>query len=302
MGKMIRNELNKLVKEEKGQAFILVLILLLVGGLIIAPLLGFMSTGLLAGQMHEEKMEGLYAADAGVEDALWKIKNDPPATYPDSYQLPADVNEMSVSVVIEEVTVFYGEELGSGVHYWIVKLESELMEPSDPNYLGDYTYRLNLTNKHNKNVGVERVMVTFSTDLDYPVEYQVDGLYDEDVDGLAKGSFSNGALTVTESGDNQILTWEFPGGDTKIIGADDPDDPSTWVTVTCIFQLVGFGDAPIISNFVFVGASEDIGAVWEYKPFGITATAQAEDGSTVVIKARALDIADMVFVSYWQID
>ena len=73
MGKLMRNKLNKLVKEEKGQAFILVLIFLLVGGLIIAPLLGFMSTGLKVGQMHEEKMEGFYAADAGISFNLDEV-------------------------------------------------------------------------------------------------------------------------------------------------------------------------------------------------------------------------------------
>jgi len=64
---------NKLITDEKGQAFVLVLILLLVGALITAPALGFMSTGLMAGQVYEEKMDELYAADAGVEDGLWHL-------------------------------------------------------------------------------------------------------------------------------------------------------------------------------------------------------------------------------------
>ena len=54
---------------------ILTMILVLVGGLIIVPLLGFMSTGLIVGQVFEKKMAGLYAADAGIEDAMWKLLN-----------------------------------------------------------------------------------------------------------------------------------------------------------------------------------------------------------------------------------
>jgi len=65
--------LNKSIKDEAGQAFILALIMLLLGGLIIAPLLGFMGTGLKAGQAYEKRTAELYAADSGVEDALWQI-------------------------------------------------------------------------------------------------------------------------------------------------------------------------------------------------------------------------------------
>jgi len=65
--------LNKLERDEKGQALLIVLILLVIGGLIIGPLLGYMSTGLIVGQAYEWRMDELYAADSGVEDALWQI-------------------------------------------------------------------------------------------------------------------------------------------------------------------------------------------------------------------------------------
>jgi hypothetical protein len=71
---------RKMRKNEKGQALVLVLILLLVGSLIIAPLLAFMGTGLKAGTTHEQKMDELYAADAGINDGMWQIKNDKLAT------------------------------------------------------------------------------------------------------------------------------------------------------------------------------------------------------------------------------
>ena len=65
--------LNKLIRNEQGQALIFALIMLAVGCLIVVPLLAFMSTGLMAAQTVEEKMDELYAADAGVEDAAHKI-------------------------------------------------------------------------------------------------------------------------------------------------------------------------------------------------------------------------------------
>ncbi len=113
MGKIMKNILQKLGRDEQGQAFILVLIFLLVGGLITGPLLGYMSTGLLAGQMYEAKMDELYAADAGVEDALWKIINDDASLQAlevgeesDPYYLT--VNDLSVSYTVTKLALVQG--------------------------------------------------------------------------------------------------------------------------------------------------------------------------------------------------
>jgi hypothetical protein len=69
----MKNIAKRLIRDEKGQTLALALILLAVGGLIAASLLGYMGTGLFAGQVYERKMAELYAADAGVEDALHNI-------------------------------------------------------------------------------------------------------------------------------------------------------------------------------------------------------------------------------------
>ncbi len=121
-GKMIKMSLKKLIRDEAGQVMILVLILLAVGSLIIAPLLTYMGTGLIAGQVHEEMAADFYAADAGVEDGLWQIKYDhleekftSPAYDPYDfdifgtvYDYPPpllDVNDRDVAVSIENVWI-----------------------------------------------------------------------------------------------------------------------------------------------------------------------------------------------------
>jgi len=76
MGRIIMAEVKKaltcLIKNESGQgALAIVLILVILGALILGPLLAFMGTGLKAGQMHEERTKELYAAESGIEDALW---------------------------------------------------------------------------------------------------------------------------------------------------------------------------------------------------------------------------------------
>jgi hypothetical protein len=53
--------LRRAQREQAGQTFVIVLILLLLGGLIITPLLAFMSTGLQTGQVFETKTDELYA-------------------------------------------------------------------------------------------------------------------------------------------------------------------------------------------------------------------------------------------------
>jgi hypothetical protein len=68
--------MNGLVRDEKGAGVLaLVLVLLVVGGLVLTPLLGLMGTGLATGTTYERKTDELYAADAGVEDAILKIQN-----------------------------------------------------------------------------------------------------------------------------------------------------------------------------------------------------------------------------------
>ena len=99
------------IRDERGQAMVLALIMLLVSLLIATPLLAYMGTGLIAGEVYERRMTELYAADAGVEDAMWKIQHevaevkplseygcDPDWSY--TYNDMSDVNGKSLEVTI----------------------------------------------------------------------------------------------------------------------------------------------------------------------------------------------------------
>jgi hypothetical protein len=115
---------NRLVRNERGYALTLVLILLVVGGLVLTPLLGLMSTGLISGRVYENSMYLLYAADAGVEDGLWQVENEQlgsdlfglddidydqyaygefSSLYRWDYDLPGQVNGKNVTVTIENI-------------------------------------------------------------------------------------------------------------------------------------------------------------------------------------------------------
>jgi len=98
----MKTNMKRLIRDERGNVLTLVLILLVVGGLILTPLLGLMSTGLVSGTVYERKMDDYYAADGGVEDAIWRLQTNSltfdAGNY--SYPEPLSVNERSVEVAI----------------------------------------------------------------------------------------------------------------------------------------------------------------------------------------------------------
>ena len=94
---------KRLTRDEKGAALVMVLILLLISGLISGPLLSYMGNGLSTGEVYEKRVDELYAADAGVEDAVWKIQQGEVSLCPGnptySYDI-SDINGKSVDVTI----------------------------------------------------------------------------------------------------------------------------------------------------------------------------------------------------------
>ena len=110
---------------------ILVLVLLVVGGLILAPLLGLMSTGLVAGQVYEKKTAELYAADAGIEDGLWKIKHGIEIPT-DGYNLTVNDKYVWVTINSTDTAQFLLEMLGLEAKKWVASdwvIIGEIPEP-----------------------------------------------------------------------------------------------------------------------------------------------------------------------------
>ena len=129
--------LKEMHKKESGQALILAVILLFLGSLIIAPLLGFMSTGLLAGRVFEERMDKVYAADAGMEDAMHKIITGDASvagldeTDSTTYWL-TDVNGYQVDVTITKLHLVEGllgeDEYPNGATPHVDNIELQVFE------------------------------------------------------------------------------------------------------------------------------------------------------------------------------
>ncbi len=105
-------ELSQIARGEKGYTLIAVLILLLLGSLLIPPLLGYMATGLKTGSMYEKKTDELYAADAGIQAGVWRIKYDNWGPDYDAYDFDTawpyrteTVNGVTADVAIQNVWI-----------------------------------------------------------------------------------------------------------------------------------------------------------------------------------------------------
>ena len=65
---------------EKGQALLIVLVLMLVGIVIITSTLIFMGTTLKTNKVYVDNTTSLYAAEAGIQDGIWNILNNTSAS------------------------------------------------------------------------------------------------------------------------------------------------------------------------------------------------------------------------------
>jgi hypothetical protein len=122
---------------ESGQAMIMALILLAVGGLLIVPTLNLTSTSLNYHRMVEENTQELCAADSGMQYALSKFANNPVAF--GSEPLPEEVNDRTVSVTAEHVidNVFKITSTATSDDGSSTTIESYVMLSADYSYLFD---------------------------------------------------------------------------------------------------------------------------------------------------------------------
>jgi hypothetical protein len=65
-----------MLRKEAGQVLPMALLLMLLGGLLIIPTLNFATTNLKATQSVNQHTRELYAADAGINNALWYLQSD----------------------------------------------------------------------------------------------------------------------------------------------------------------------------------------------------------------------------------
>ncbi len=272
--------LSRLRRGEAGAALPIVLITLALGSLLVVPSLNYVATSLKTGEMVEKKVVGLYAADTGVEDALWRLKYDEPASFPYSYQL-TDINGMSVDVVIDEVTTLYGEELVvEGDHSdWLIIVKTITYDA------GIYDYTLSLTNNGAGNIKIEKIVLDFPPDIEY-------------VDGSTGGDLTDdNDLTVNGNSNTGItLIWD--------ISVPHPTIAET-ATADHTFQLSGPPDVEGIEGHGFIQATrEDVGTVWDGDLYPYSITAQAKDATNTVVATLKVGVwqGSELSITSWRVN
>ena len=222
--RVMRNILSNFLKNQSGQtALVNMLILVCVGGVVITPLLGFMAMGLKSGQMHEELTEQLYAADSGVEDALFWIPEleSGNSTGPWNWQVDHwtrdtyEMNDGYVDSTVEQVdtqtykitsTASTDDTGNTTIQSYVTTLRmdfSELLQNAissssnvtikpNVNVTGDVTANGTVDNK-----GAVNGTITENATLDWPGDEDMSAFYWEDVEALEP--FPYGAIDVKDT-------------------------------------------------------------------------------------------------------
>lgn len=101
---------NTLTKKQQGQAFPLVLIILAIGSILVSGFLTSANTGLLNARVYSDPIPDIYAADAGIEDAIWGLHYGTLADTLDAsggyleYELHESVNDLPVYISLSGTT------------------------------------------------------------------------------------------------------------------------------------------------------------------------------------------------------
>ena len=159
-------------RDEKGQAMVLALVLLLISGLIAAPLLSFTGTGLLTGEVYETRTAELYAADAGVVDALWKINSGEVVLCPGDphydYTI-SDVNGKTVDITITSIDGYEGVGNLTGTYRIVSRALGDVTGTEIEVYVGG-------ASKYADYSGLMDHIITINEDL---TEAEIENLYKE---------------------------------------------------------------------------------------------------------------------------
>jgi len=194
---------QQIIKGEKGQVLPIVLVLLLLGGLLIAPSLSYASTSLNTGQIVEKKVRGLYAADAGVEYSLRCIEDGSKVPK----KLPENVNQLEVKIKAKRkkgtYTLYYGELEKTGKHsdYLDVSGEIEWDEEAEA-----YKYTITVTWQAESGeppIKLEEVGVRLPVDYSYVLDSAADPIFPDNLS-------TDEPVDTLDGVDAHMLNWELP--------------------------------------------------------------------------------------------
>jgi len=276
--------LKQLLDEEKGQALAIVLGLLAIGGLTIAVSVNYATTNLNSTRIIQEDTKGVYAASAGVEYALWSLREG----IPTANETPGDINQMPVGIETEDMGTYtlYLDELmepGAGVHSDWVNIEGDIVLVGGTTY--NYTIHITREESAAGNIRLIEVGAVLPMEYTYITDSAAGFPQNLSTDNPASsGETSYGATWIK---------WLWDTGQGPLITANH----------TQAFQIDGTGGTDGAYAWI-VSQSNDVGTVGEITGslYRITSTAiRPEDGIvTAEIMANVIIKGEAVYIFSWE--
>ena len=278
--------LKQMISGEKGQALPAVLALLVIGGLVITPSLNHTAASLNSSRIIGESMNAVYAAESGVEDALWTLSNGGSP----SAQLSENINQMAVGMQTEEkgtYTLYLGEMIQPGEHDEYLDIDAEIVWDDDAE-----AYKYTVTVTWLPNPGAPVIHLT-EVGARLPPGYS----YETGSAALFAENLSTDEPDETVDGVGAyLLNWEF---DTPLPSVSESEPVKTQT-----FYITGEGSQE--GHYAWVVASRtDIGAVGEITGTSYritTAASHPGSGETAArIVADVMISEGTIYILSWQI-
>ena len=270
MIKKVKTNLVKYLREESGQSLIAVLVFLMIGSLTLPAALSLIATTLKTLQVYESKTDELYAADSGIEDAVWQIKydrlevlfSDPDYDIYDfnttwSYSLSEPINDLTADVSIQNVWIPKDiAPLGSTEARDIIESNKLMVAGTAP---GETSYQIKISfypgEGEEDDLKVESLGIWLALGYSY-----VTGSSNLEEDPFAD-YYSVPTLEAYAGG--QAVVWEFASVPfTSFPGADPLDVPMT-SDITFEFTSDKPGVSPIAISWIVTSGVSDVPISWD---------------------------------------
>ncbi|MDO8491918.1 MAG: hypothetical protein Q7T04_07895 [Dehalococcoidia bacterium] len=232
------------------------LIVMALGGLVLAPSLEYVATGVTSAATQRRLTSELYAADAGVEYAMWRIENGASGGFTDAISVGAIPVDVTASVLTD---LPYGPVLTAGAEHadWL-SVTTEMADLGG----GVFSLAIHIQNTGGTgNVKLETIGAGMPEGFSY-------------VAGSSSG-FTTGAPGI----DGRKLAWEFSGS-----GRPTVNDGQS---VTQTFQMSGAGDPQRYYSWV-VASRDDIGIVSSARGYNVVSTAGDARIEAAVVKNEGI--------------
>lgn len=192
---------QKIKNNQKGFALPAVLALLVVGGLIIVPSLNYAATVIKTSQVIQKGVKGIYAADSGIEYAIWEMKKGiAPST-----QLPELMNGLEVSLAIDDhdtqtYTLYMGTFVQTSGHFSYLRVSGNLVWVGSP--VNAWQYTITVERQASPTIFLEEVGARLPDGFTY-VAHSAQGFSD---------NLSMGEPRIIQNGPVCMVNWGDPTG------------------------------------------------------------------------------------------